>query len=64
MLHMVASMGKTKRTIETLYLDQDKLDLLKQLAEKKRIPRAALLREGLDDLLVKYKVLKVPKRKP
>ena len=61
---MVARMGKTKRTIETLYLDQDKLDLLKQLAEKTRIPRAALLREALDDLLIKYKQLKVPKRKP
>jgi hypothetical protein len=57
-------MGKTKRAIETLYVDQDKLDLLKQLAEQTRIPRAVLLREGLDDLLIKYKVLKVPKRKP
>jgi predicted transcriptional regulator len=54
-------MGKTKRTIETLYLDQDKLDLLKTLAEQTRIPRAVLAREAIDDLLVKYKVLKAPK---
>jgi hypothetical protein len=57
-------MGKTTRAIETLYLDQDKLDLLKQLAANTRIPRAVLLREAVDDLLVKYKVLKAPKRKP
>jgi len=51
-------MGKTTRAIETLYLDQDKLDRLKQLATDTRIPRAVLLREAVDDLLVKYKVLK------
>jgi hypothetical protein len=57
-------MDKTKRAIETLYLDQDKLDLLNQLAEKTRIPSAALLREALDDLLIKYKQLRVQKSKP
>jgi hypothetical protein len=47
-------MGKTKRTIETLYLDQDKLDLLKQVADETRIPRAVLAREAIDDLLAKH----------
>jgi len=55
-------MGKTKRAFETVYLDHEKLDLFKQLAKDTRIPRAALAREAIDDLLVKYKVLKAPKR--
>ncbi len=54
--------GKTTRAIESLYLDQDKLKLLKQLATDTRIPRAVLLREAVDDLLVKYKVIKSGKR--
>jgi hypothetical protein len=53
--------GKTNRAIESLYLDQDKLDLLKKLAADTRIPRAVLAREAIDDLLIKYKVLKAPK---
>jgi Ribbon-helix-helix domain len=53
--------GKTKRAIESLYLDQDKLALLKKLAADTRIPRAVLAREAIDDLLIKYKVLKAPK---
>jgi hypothetical protein len=54
-------MGKTKRTFETIYLDPEKLDLLKKLATDTRIPRAVLAREAIDDLLLKYKVLKAPK---
>ena len=57
-------MGKTKRAIESLYLDEEKLDLLKRLATATRIPRSVLLREAVDDLLVKYKVLKATKRAP
>jgi hypothetical protein len=53
---------KTKRAFETVYLDHEKLDLLKRLAKDTRIPRAVLAREAIDDLLVKYKVLKAPKR--
>jgi hypothetical protein len=49
--------GVTKRTFETIYLDPDKLDLLKQLAERTRIPRAVLAREAIDNLLTKYKML-------
>ena len=55
-------MGKTKRAIETLYLDRAKLDLLKQLAQQTRIPRAVLLREAIDDLLLKHKPLR-PRRR-
>jgi predicted transcriptional regulator len=54
-------MGKTKRAFETIYLDPEKLDLLKKLAKDTRIPRAALAREAIDDLLIKHKVLKAPK---
>ncbi len=53
---------KTKRAFETVYLDHEKLNLLKQLAKDTRIPRAVLAREAIDDLLIKYKVLKPPKR--
>ncbi len=55
-------MGKTKRAIESLYLDHDKLALLKQLAADTGIPRSVLLRMAVDDLLRKYKLLKAPKR--
>jgi predicted transcriptional regulator len=57
-------MGRTKRAIETLYLDPEKLELLKQLAADTRIPRSVLLREAVDDLLVKHgKGSKTTKRK-
>jgi hypothetical protein len=55
-------MSKTKRAIETLYLDTQKLDLLKRLAKQTRIPRAVLLREAVDDLLTKHKLLKPGRR--
>jgi hypothetical protein len=59
-----AAMGtKTKRAFETIYLDHEKLALLKKLAKDTRIPRAVLAREAIDDLLVKYEVLKATKRK-
>ena len=44
------------------YLDAGKLELLKRLAKRSRIPRAVLVREAVDDLLVKYGLLK--RRKP
>ena len=55
-------MGKTTRAMETLYLDPEKLELLKRLAKETRIPRAVLLREAVDDLLVKHKLLKPGRR--
>jgi hypothetical protein len=57
-------MGKTKRHSQMLYLDYDKAALLSELAMETRIVRAVLLREAVDDLLLKYKKLKPPKRKP
>ena len=56
-------MGRTKRSVEVAYLDADKHALLKRLAAETRIPKTVLVREAIDDLLVKYGVLKVPKRK-
>lgn len=57
-------MGKTLRNHQSIYLDHDKAAVLDELAAETRIPKAELLREAVDDLLVKHKKLKVPKRKP
>ena len=57
-------MGKTKRHQQALYLDHDKAALLNDLARQTKIPRAVLLRDAVDDLLIKHKLLKVPKRRP
>jgi predicted transcriptional regulator len=56
--------GKTTKHQEPLLLDQEKAALLKELAAKTRITKQTLLREAVDDLLVKHEMLKVPKRKP
>ena len=58
------TMGKTHRSVEVAYLDPEKLELLKTLATRTRIARAVLVREAIDDLLVKYKLLKPSKSKP
>jgi hypothetical protein len=55
--------GKTKRKQETIYIDHEKFDALVELSKRSRIPRAALWREALDDLLAKHGVTKVPRRK-
>jgi Ribbon-helix-helix domain len=49
---------------QLLYLEPDRAALLSELAAESRIAKAVLLREAVDDLLVKHKKLKVPKRKP
>jgi predicted transcriptional regulator len=49
-------MGKTGRKSETIYVDEEKLEQLRQLARMTRIPRAVLWREALDDLLKKHEV--------
>lgn len=54
-------MGRTTRHQQVLYLDHDKVDLLQKLHETTRIPKQVLLREALDDLLIKYKLLKPQK---
>ena len=56
-------MGKTKRSVEVAYLDPEKLRLLKVLAGETRIARTVLVREAIDDLLVKYRLLKPAKRR-
>jgi hypothetical protein len=57
-------MAKTIRNQQSIYLDHEKARLLDGLALETRIPKAVLLRESVDDLLVKYKKLKaVPYRK-
>jgi hypothetical protein len=50
-------MGVTTRKHQTIYIDHDKFDLLSKLSRATRIPRAALWREALDDLLIKYGML-------
>lgn len=54
---------KPNRTMarDTLYVDPAKFELLKQLSDSTRIPRADLLREAVDDLLAKHGKLKAPK---
>ncbi len=49
---------------QLLYLELDRAVLLDELAKETRIAKAVLLREAVDDLLVKYRKLKVPKLKP
>lgn len=58
-----SGMGKTTKHQQPLYLEPEKAELLNQLAAQTRIAKAVLLREAVDDLLVKYKLLKPP-RKP
>ncbi len=51
-------MGRTLKHQQALYLEHDRAELLDQLAQQTRIPKAVLLREAVDDLLVKHKALK------
>lgn len=53
---------KRKKSMQTLYLEPDRAELLDQLAAGTGIPKARLLREAVDELLVRYKLLKAPKR--
>ena len=52
-----------KKHMQPLYLEPDRAVMLDELSEATRIAKAVLLREAVDDLLVKHKKLKVPKRK-
>ena len=44
--------------MQSLYLEPPKAALLDSLAAETRIPKAVLLREAVDDLLLKHKKLK------
>ncbi len=45
-------------------MDAEKLDNLNELAARTRIPRSVLMREAVDDLLVKHEPKKPKKRGP
>jgi hypothetical protein len=51
-------MTPRKLRLQSLYLEPQKSALLDSLAAQTRIPKAVLLREAVDDLLIKYKKLK------
>lgn len=55
-------MTPRKLLLQSLYLEPDKAKLLDELAAESRIPKAVLLREAVDDLLVKHKAMKAPRR--
>lgn len=55
-------MGPTTRHQQPLYLDHDKAALLDELSAATRIAKAVLLREAVDDLLMKYRKLKLPSK--
>jgi hypothetical protein len=53
---------KRLKILQSLYLEPDRTDLLDELAADVRLPKSILLREAVDDLLVKYRMLKPNKR--
>ncbi|HLQ13220.1 MAG TPA: ribbon-helix-helix domain-containing protein [Steroidobacteraceae bacterium] len=53
----------TKRTALLAHVDGSEFKLLTKLAADTRIPRSALVREAVHDLLKKHGVLKPPRRK-
>lgn len=57
-------MGRTHRHQQAIYLDHEKAKLLDELASRTRVPKQAYMREAIDDLLIKYKLLRPPKQKP
>jgi hypothetical protein len=54
-------MAPRKLIAQPIYLEPGKADLLNTLAASTRIPKAALLREAVDDLLAKHGATKAPK---
>ena len=48
-------MSPRRLQLQSLYLEPEKTELLDELAAETRIPKAVLLREAVDDLLIKYK---------
>lgn len=56
-------MGKTTRPGILTNLDAGKLEELNDLSAASRIPRSVLMREAVDDLLIKHKPKKSKKRK-
>lgn len=56
-------MGKTLLTGILMHLQPEKAERLNRLAADTGIKRSVLLREAIDDLFIKYKVLKPRKRR-
>lgn len=54
--------AKRNKHLQSLYLEPEKARLLDELAAQTRIPKAVLLREAVDDLLIKHRELKASKR--
>jgi len=54
-------MTSRKLQLQSLYLEPQKAELLDSLAAQTRIPKAVLLREAVDDLLIKHKKFKKAK---
>ena len=54
-------MGRSLKHQQPLYLEHDKAALLDSLSAETRVAKQVLLREAVDDLLVKHKKLKPAK---
>lgn len=52
----------TKRTPQLMHLDPDRAKLLAELAAELRLPKSILMRQAVDDLLVKHGKLKRPRQ--
>lgn len=57
-------MAPTTKHQQLILLEHDKAALLDELSAETRIPKQVLLREAVDDLLVKHKKLKAKVRQP
>lgn len=55
---MKKSRTRTKN-LQSLYLEPAKAEALNALCAKTRIPKAVLLREAVDDLLIKHKEMEI-----
>jgi ribbon-helix-helix protein len=51
-------MAPRRLQLQSLYLEPRKAELLDALAVETRVPKAVLLREAVDDLLIKHKKLR------
>ena len=59
---MSAMGGRTTRPQVPLYLDPEKVELLNRLAEKTGRTKQELLREAVDEMFVRDRMMRAPKR--
>ena len=57
-------MGKTKLTGKLMHLEPEKARLLEELARKTGVKQSVLMREAIDALLKRHKMLKPARRRP